>query len=350
MKKGLLLVLMGVLCFSFANAQVDEKTAADEALKTKVKSAEVDSAKYWKFTGVVGLNAAQTALFNWAAGGNNNVTGFVFANLTLSYKKGKWTWDTNLDTELGEMFSNDYKVGYRWRKANDKINLTTKVGFQMHPQWYLTLLGSFRSQYAPGWDYKKIDEGIWNADTTFVVDANGERVDRTLISKWLSPSYTDLALGIEYRPNDIFTIGVYPIAGRMTTCLDSTLRPNYGLPMREDGTFKSVGLNMGLRINAGINYTLVKNLKIISTLTLFTPYTARIHDKENGQKFGNFDVDWDVAITYNFLKVFSVSLMTSLKYYDKVMIDGPAWRKYHEGPRARVQFKEVVGLGIGYSF
>jgi hypothetical protein len=94
----------------------------------------------------------------------------------------------------------------------------------------------------------------------------------------------------------------------------------------------------------------VKNLKIISTITLFTPYTARIHDKENGQKFGNFVVDWDVAITYNVLKVFSVSLMTSLKYYDKVMIDGPAWRKYHEGPRARVQFKEVVGLGIGYSF
>ena len=107
---------------------------------------------------------------------------------------------------------------------------------------------------------------------------------------------------------------------------------------------------MGLRINGGINYTLIENLKIISTVTLFTPYTARIHDKVNGQKFGNFDVDWDFAISYSFLKVFSVSLMTSLKYYDKVMIDGPAWRKYHEGPRARVQFKEVIGLGIGYSF
>ena len=62
MKKGFLLVLMSALAFSFANAQVDEKTAADEALKTKVKSAEVDSAKYWKFTGVCGLNAAQTAV------------------------------------------------------------------------------------------------------------------------------------------------------------------------------------------------------------------------------------------------------------------------------------------------
>jgi hypothetical protein len=334
MKKNFLLFCAFAFAFSWVSAQVDEKTAADEALKTKVKAAEIDSAKHWKCTGVVGLNAAQTALFNWAAGGNDNVTGFVFANVTLSYKKDKWTWDSNLDTELGEMFSSEYQK-YKWRKANDKLNFTTKVGFQMHPQWYLSMLGSFRSQYAPGKDYKKVDAG--------------EADEPTLISKWLSPSYTDLALGIEYRPNDIFTIGVYPVAGRLTTCLEEELRPNYGLSQRDDGTYKSVMLNMGLRINGGINYTLVKNLKIISTITLFTPYTARIHD-ENGQKFGNFDVDWDVAIAYNFLKVFSVSLMTSLKYYDKVLIDGPAWRNYHAGPRARVQFKEVVGVGIGYNF
>lgn len=340
MMKRFLPFFVLAMAFSFVNAQVDEKTAADEALKTKVKSAEIDSAKHWKFTGVCGLNAAQTALFNWAAGGNNNVTGFVFANLTLSYKKDKWTWDSNLDTELGLMFSSDY-IRYPWRKANDKLNFTTKVGYQMHPQWYLSLLGGFRSQYAPGLDYKPVDAGD--------LDDYGNPVEPTLISKWLSPSYTDLALGVEYRPNDIFNIGVYPVAGRMTTCLEESLRPNYGMSRRDDGTYKPVMLNMGLRINGGINYTLVKNLKIISTITLFTPYTARIHD-EDGQKFGNFDVDWDVAITYNFLKVFSVSLMTSLKYYDKVMIDGPAWGKYGAHPRARVQFKEVVGLGIGYSF
>lgn len=331
MKKGFLLLLIGALTCSLVNAQVDEKTAADEALKTKVKSVEVDSARHWKFTGMVGLNASQTALFNWAAGGDNNITGFLYANMTLSYKKNKWTWDSNLDTELGETFSSALKP--QWRKANDKINFTTKGGFQMHPKFYLTLLGSFRSQYRPGYNYLNDEEG-----------------NKELISKWISPSYTDLALGIEYRPNDIFTVGVYPLAGRMTTCKEESLRPNYGLSQREDGTYKPVMLNMGLRINGGINYTLVKNLKIISTVTLFTPYTARLHDKVNGQPFGNFDVDWDFAISYSFLKVLNVSLMTSLKYYDKVMIDGPAWRNYSEGPRARVQFKEVIGLGIGYSF
>lgn len=334
MKKVFLLISLCAISFSIANAQVEEKALADQALATKVKAAQIDSAKNWKFTGVVGLNAAQTGIFNWAAGGNNNVTGFVFANMTLSFKKNKWTWDSNLDTELGEMFSSDFRKDFRWRKANDKINFTTKGGFQMHPQWYLTLLGSFKSQYAPGKDYKAVD--------------NYEANEPTLISKWLSPSYTDVALGVEYRPNDIFTIGVYPVAGRLTTCLEEDLRPNYGMPTitHEDGsiTYRPLSAALGLRINGGINYTLVKNLKIISTVTLFTPYTSK------QQKFGNFDVDWDVAVTYNFLKVFSVSLMTSLKYYDQVKIDGPAWGKFKEGPRARVQFKEVIGLGIGYSF
>ena len=334
MKKGFLLCLCAMAVMA-VNAQVDEKTAADEALKTKVKSAQIDSAKNWKFTGVTGLNAAQTALFNWAAGGNNNVTGFVFANMTLSYKKDKWTWDSNLDTELGLMFSSDY-VRYPWRKANDKLNFTTKVGYQMHPQWYLSLLGSFRSQYAPGLDYKAVDAGD--------VDEMGDPVNPSLISKWLSPSYTDLALGVEYRPNDIFVIGVYPVAGRLTTCLEESLRPNYGMSRRDDGTYKPVMLNMGLRINGGINYTLVKNLKIISTVTLFTPYTARIHDDE-GQKFGNFDVDWDVAISYQLFKCLQTTLSTSMKYYNGVMIADK------DGNEAeRLQFKTILGVGVGYNF
>ena len=332
MKKGFLLVLMGALAFSFANAQVDEKTAADEALKTKVKSAEVDSAKCWKFTGVCGLNAAQTALFNWAAGGNNNVTGVLYANLTLSYKKDKLAWDSNLDTEIGELYSAD--LNPRWRKSNDKLNIYSKLGYELAKSWYLSVLGSFRTQYAPGYEYMNNDAG-----------------DKVLISKWASPSYTDLSIGIDWRPNDIFNIYVSPVAGRLTFCRDSTLRDRYGIPekTREDGSLYRPAAHaaLGLVIKGGINYDKIKNLKIITGVTLFTPYTSKV------QKFGNFDIDWDFAISYTFFKVLSVSLMTSLKYYDQVMIAKPDWDGVYgsEGhPCPRVQFKEMLGLGIGYSF
>lgn len=333
MKRNLLLMTLAAIFIGMPmlKAQDDEaKKAAEEAMKTKVKAAEItDSVKYWKFTGMVGLNATQTQLVNWAAGGNNNITGVVYANLTLSYKKKKLAWDSNLDTEIGELYSSD--LNPRWRKSNDKLNVYSKLGYELAKSWYLSILGSFKTQYAPGYEYAN--------------DADG---NKTLISKWASPSYTDLSIGIDWKPNDIFTIYVSPIAGRLTYCRDSTLRGHYGIPEleREDGTFYRPAANaaLGLSIKGGINYTKIKNLKIISTVTLFTPYTSKV------QSFGNFDVDWDFAISYNFLKCLSVSLMTSLKYYDQVLIDGPGRNGFPGYPAPRVQFKEMLGLGIGYSF
>lgn len=333
MKKNLFFIVIAFLLVSNTAlfAQEDEKTAAQAAIETKVKAAEIDSVKHWKFTGMTGLNASQTQFWNWAAGGNNNITGVLYANLTLSYKKNRIAWDSNLDTEIGELYSSD--LNPRWRKSNDKLNITSKFGYELAKSWYLSVLGSFKTQYAPGYEY-----------------ANNDAGDKTLIARWASPSYTDLSIGIDYKPNDIFSVYVSPIAGRLTYCKDSTLRERYGLPERErDGMLYRPAANaaLGLIIKGGINYTLVKNLKIITTVSLFTPYTSK------EQKFGNFDVDWDFAISYNFLKVLSVSLMTSLKYYDQVMIAGKNWNGEPGAagyPAQRVQFKEMLGLGIGYSF
>ena len=299
MRKNLLLLLVSVFFIGapMLRAQDDEvKKAAQAAIDTKVKSNEIkDSVKFWKFSGMVGLNASQTQFWNWAAGGNNNVTGVLYANLTLSYKKDKLAWDSNLDTEIGELYSAD--LNPRWRKSNDKLNIYSKLGYEA------------------------------------------------------SPSYTDLSIGIDWRPNDIFNIYVSPVAGRLTFCRDSTLRDRYGIPekTREDGSLYRPAAHaaLGLVIKGGINYDKIKNLKIITGVTLFTPYTSKV------QKFGNFDIDWDFAISYTFFKVLSVSLMTSLKYYDQVMIAKPDWDGVYgsEGhPCPRVQFKEMLGLGIGYSF
>ena len=96
-------------------------------------------------------------------------------------------------------------------------------------------------------------------------------------------------------------------------------------------------------------------MKIITTLGLFTPYAwdkTKVLDAEgnegyrdNNRRFGNFDVDWDTAISYQFLKCLNVTLSTSLKYYNGVKIADK------EGVLAeRVQFKSILGLGVGYSF
>jgi hypothetical protein len=174
--------------------------------------------------------------------------------------------------------------------------------------------------------------------------------------------------------------------------LRQTLQEKYGTWKYDDTEtgyhkeYKNFKASLGLTVKGTVNYT-YKDLKIMSTITLFTPYAwdktklfsvtgtddngnayEGIHNakqrdellardgynlestylgyRDNNQRFGNFDVDWTVAISYQFLKCLNVTLSTDLKYYNGVKIPN----KDGENPTERVQFKSVLGIGVGYSF
>ena len=318
----------------------------------------------WDFSGVVGLNASATGLVNWAAGGNNNVNGVAFGKVRLLYNENNLSWETNLNLEYGLSYIDQKNDPFQ--KSSDVIDFNTKFGWQFHKAWYLTASAGFKSQFAFGRAY----DGTEAADP--------------IISKFLSPSYTDISVGIDWKPNSIFSLYLSPIAGKITTAYvgdamnkkyadmyaleDGGLRQQmqdkyatwvYSKEANADGTYDKIYKNakaeLGLSFKGGINYT-YKDLKIITTLGLFTPYAwdkTEMFDAENkfigyrdnNRRFGNFDVDWDAAISYQFLKCLNVTLSTSLKYYNGVKIADK------DGVSAeRVQFKGILGLGVGYSF
>lgn len=310
----------------------------------------------WDFSGVVGLNASATGLVNWAAGGNNNVNGVAFGKVRLLYNENNLSWETNLNLEYGLSYIDQKNDPFQ--KSSDVIDFNTKFGWQFHKAWYLTASAGFKSQFAFGRAY----DGTEAADP--------------IISKFLSPSYTDISVGIDWKPNSIFSLYLSPVAGKITTAYvgDALEESNPGLRQQmqdkyatwvyskeanADGTYDKIYKNakaeLGLSFKGGINYT-YKDLKIITTLGLFTPYAwdkTEMFDAENkfigyrdnNRRFGNFDVDWDAAISYQFLKCLNVTLSTSLKYYNGVKIADK------EGVLAeRVQFKSILGLGVGYSF
>ena len=362
----------------------DAAAAAGADLK-KLENAE----KAWKFDGTVGLNAAATGLVNWAAGGKNNVNGIAYAKLHLLYHKDAIAWETNFDTDFGLTWIDQDEDAFQ--KSSDNIKLATKFGWEFVPTWYLTVLGSFQSQYALGRNY--------------VAGYN------PVISKWLAPSYTDISVGIDWKKSyngADFSIYLSPIAGRISTAyisdawnrkyseeyMTETGETNYDLRKELQmsyGTYKYAqeaitvdGVNylagekiyrnaraeFGLSFKGAIAYA-YKDFKIGTTLALFSPYQGKgfslkdIYEDANGagswetrdvnanyfeysnnnRYFGHFDVDWDVNMSYQFLKCLQVTLSTSLKYYNGTLIANK------NGELAeRVQFKGVIGLGIGYSF
>ena len=305
----------------------------------------------WSCNGVIGLNASAAGLVNWAAGGNNNVNGVAFGKVRLLYNENNLSWETNLNMEYGLSFI-DQKYD-PFQKTSDVIDFKTKFGWQFHKAWFLTAAAGFQSQFAYGRAY------------------DGTEAEDPIVSKFLSPSYTDISVGIDWKPNSIFSLYLSPVAGKITTAYvgDAVEKANPGLreQMQEKyGTWAYVKdsdkkeytnckAELGLNFKGSINYT-YKDLKIITSLGLFTPYAwdkTEVLDAENkfigyrdnNRRFGNFDVDWDAAISYQFLKCLNVTLSTSLKYYNGVKIADK------DGVLAeRVQFKSILGLGVGYSF
>lgn len=361
MKKLFLLTCM--MATLTASAQDVDKTkvqnqanAAADAQKDlkKVDTGEKD----WKFSGVTGLNAAATGLVNWAAGGNNNVNGVVYGRMRLLYHKDKIAWDTNLDMEYGMTYIDQSTDDLQ--KSSDKINFSTKFGYEFAKNWYATGLVGFNTQFALGRSYEGKDD------------------KNPIISKFMAPAYTDVSVGIDWKPNDIFSLYVSPIAGRFTTVsvsdamnkeydylypvkeggLEQKLKEKYGVWKYDESNKVNYDMTtraeLGFSLKGAVNYT-YKDLKVISSLGLYTPYAydkveiaKNGHGKpiyrDNNRRIGNFDVDWDVALSYQFLKCLQVTLSTSMKYYNGVMIekDGYACE--------RVQFKSILGVGLGYSF
>lgn len=342
--------------------------------------------QYWKISGMTGLNANATGMVNWAAGGNNNVAGTAYGKFKLKYDKTV-SWETNLDVEYGLTYI-DQEFD-KLQKSSDHLKFDTKLGWAFKDKWYLTVSGAFQTQFDLGRTYSGLGD------------------KNPVISAALAPSYTDVSVGIDWKPNSIFSVYLSPVSGRITTAyvsdklnerfsdiypvgvegendLRTTLQEKYGVwrydkVMNEVGAYekkyKNARAELGLTVKGSVDYA-YKDLKILSTLNLFTPYvwdkTALYSEegssdvyteesakkagksmddmvfvgyRDNNRRIGNFDIDWTFAISYKFLKCLSVTMSTDLKYYNGVKIADK------NGVLAeRVQTKLMFGLGVGYTF
>ncbi|MBR7154971.1 MAG: DUF3078 domain-containing protein [Paludibacteraceae bacterium] len=399
MKKTILSVALCMFAALTMTAQEVDKAKvtgnADAAAKAGDNLKKLENAeKAWKFDGTVGLNAAATGLVNWAAGGKNNINGIVYAKLHLLYHKDAIAWETNLDTDFGLTWIDQDEDAFQ--KSSDNIKLATKFGWEFKPTWYLTVLASFQSQYALGrsyetgynpiiskWlapSYTDISVGIdWKksyngADFSIYLSPVAGRITTAYIGKaWndkYSAEYDDAmgTTGYNLREELQKLNGTYTYAKEATT-IDGV---NYAVG---DKIYRNARAEFGLSFKGAIAYA-YKDFKLSTTLALFSPYQGKgfslkdIYEEANGagswenrdinanyfeysnnnRFFGMFDVDWDVALSYQFLKCLQVTLQTSLKYYPGTLIERVDKTTGDVSMSERCQFKGVIGLGVGYSF
>lgn len=283
----------------FSILQLGAQTASDT---TKVKE--------WNLKGSAGINFTQTSLSNWSAGGDNTVAGNAFLNAGLDYKKGHWLWQNTLAMEYGLAYTKTNNT----QKSTDKIEFATQLGYTTDNKWYYSAMADFKTQFAKGYNYPNRDE---------------------YISKFMAPAYATLSVGIEYKPEDKFySVYFSPLAAKFTFVQDDSLSAKGYFGVDPGDKFRA---EFGAYLKAKAEKDIMENVKLMTDVNFFTAY-----DKS----FGNVDVEWNLLINMKINKYLNASLNTTLKYDDDVKYIDTDGNKHG----ARVQFKEILGIGIGYNF
>ena len=318
MKKALFTVALIAIIGSLSA----QTTEAEKNLKTQSK----DTLDGWKTGGVISLNLTQVSLTNWSAGGENSLSVNGILSLFANLKKGNSTWDNSLDLSYGMLQQGDGDP----RKTDDKIDFTSKYGQKAFKNWYYAGLVNFKSQMAPGFNFPN---------------------DSTEISSFMAPAYVLGAIGMDYKPSEVFTFFISPLTMKMTIVNDQNLADEgrFGVEAAEYDDF-GVQTKKGLTtrseyggyLRALFKKDIMKNVNLQSKLELFSNYT---------EEPTNIDVNWEVLISMKVNKFISATISTQLLYDDDIDI---AVDNNNDGiidaVGPRTQFKEVLGVGLSYKF
>lgn len=283
------------------------------AVFTTTAFAQADDKGYidgkWVLKGITGLNMSQTAVSNWSAGGENSFAGNAYLNGSLTHKSGNWLWINTLALDYGLTKTKSQGA----QKTSDKINFSTQIGYSTDNKWFYTAMADLNTQFARGYNYP--DKSHY-------------------ISDFFAPAYSNISLGMEFRPKSNYSLYFSPVAGKLTFVEDDYLSGIGAFGVDPGDRFKA---EIGAYFKAKAEQKVMENVNLITSVDFFTPY-----DKQ----FGNIDVNWDVLVSMKINRFLSATLNTTLKYDNDVK----TFNKEGERHGAKVQFKEVLGIGVAYNF
>ena len=90
-----------------------------------------DADTLWKFNGTTSLNLSQLSLTNWAAGGDNSISGNALINVGANYSTDRTSWENKLILGFGLIKQGDDPT----RKSDDQVDFASKLGLKSKGKW-----------------------------------------------------------------------------------------------------------------------------------------------------------------------------------------------------------------------
>ncbi len=271
---------------------------------------KTDTVKYWNNEINPILNFNQVSLTNWSAGGESSFSGAMYLKGVFKYKKNKTAWDNLIDMGYGMT----KQGGQKLYKTEDKLNLASMIGIQAgEGKWYYTGMFDLKTTMAPGYN---------------------DPVNRTdKLSEFMAPGFINLSIGMNYKPNDNFSIYLSPVSSKMTIVADDSLANAGAFGVDPGDKFRA---EYGAKVEVlAKKDNLIKNVGVSTRLGLFSNL---IHKPQN------VDVNWDFNLNFKVNEWLAATFTLNLIYDDDIKYVAPDGSVHG----ARTQLKQMFGFGLNY--
>jgi len=339
--------------------------AAAEAAAAATEAAQVAEAApkfkdYWTESLKTNITLGQTSLTNWAAGGDNTVSLAAYVDGNANFKKDAMFWNNRLQLDYGFLYASSKPI---LQKSSDRIYLESKWGYQIKDKLFFSANYDFKSQFSTGYTYGTPSQDIidkYAATPGSSIESlsgadlrNAWRDARVGKSGLMSPAYTNLALGIDWKPKDWFSVSFAPLTGGYVIVANEAYRKAYSMKYKKEyremdqadidalgnKAYMSHRFEFGARLKVDLKAQINERFTYTTQLVIFEDYI------KDHKLYPCPRINWDNRIDWKLAKYFALTVTTNLIYDDMVKI---VTDKHPEGGPA-LQFKESLAFGFTYT-
>ena len=264
----------------------------------------------WNLSGKFTFLGNQSSYSYWTAGGQTSVSGTIKIDYDFNYDKDGWNWDTKLITAYG---LNSIGGSKFLKKTDDKLEINSLLGKKftnnLIGNWSYSSFINFKTQWTKGYRFRK--------------NSRGEE-ERTELTRFFSPAYLQVGVGLYWKKNKDFWINMAPFTGRLiivnryfTNNLEDNKR-YFGVKKGKNSRFE-----LGASIRSFFKFELVENVFVTNRISLYSDYLDNP---------ANIDLDYTINTIMKVNKYLTTNLIIQF-IYD------------HNSVK-RLQVREVMGIGI----
>lgn len=292
-------------------------------------NANNDTVKYWKSSGNFRFAFNQIGYSNWAQGGENSVIGNTFFDYSLKYDNKQVTSISTLNLGYGIILTNEDGL----RKNDDKMHLSSKLGYLISKNLKYSLLFDLKSQFAAGYKYPN---------------------DTVIVSDFFAPGYITLSFGTDWSPVEYLSILISPASGKFTLVSNQDLANlgKYGMqPAIYDTANNIIEPGSNFKGEFGMNFIfslekeIFKNVNVDSKLELHNNYFA----VDPGNVW-NFDVNMETKMNFTINKYLTTNFYFHMLYDHDILVALYDDNGVEIGKGPRLQIKENLGIGLSFKF